>query len=771
MLALVVMLICNGFIGVIGYEKDSTDEKDYLEPRVDVGKCSDFCHLKYIPYLLCKDEDDNLVKNPWETCHRGYCDKDKIKLKYVTNDGTKKRENYVPKTRVGQSAYFKYLCLDQRGLPQKLKCELRDGDRKWEDEDKIRCHEPLELSSHLNLLVTEKPPDMIPKLNEILNHSNATLKPVDISSIAEIIKNSFDIPDKKASMATHLIGISLKVMETEKETLRMSAELNATNTLLINFEENLNALAPKLLSEIRESDPSPAANDVIKSDIFWGLGVKALISSNLSVFFVNPDIANVTGISLHWNDKSSQWSYNVIYSSNQTENIRNLENLETAAFLPDKLWQEVKKKGAKYLIFKVYKQDVLFVEMEEELHRRPTSVVISITISGWHEHNLPEKLPIFLRNGNTDPNLSEGGCGYWNYATWLSDGVSTLGSADSNFFNNSMILCFADHLTQFTFLLGVGGRQTVTPDIHDYILDILTNVGLFLSLGGIFIIFLTAIVFRHFRRMASTKILLNFCFALAIQLIVFLVVSNVKILDQVKLKERFNIDECIFMGALMQYLLLVVFIWMLIIAFLQFKRYVTVVGVSHPDHYILMSAIVAWTLPLVPTLLVVFLDGQSYIPTDPSQELPIICYPSGRGLGLGVILPIGLVTSVNTLIVGFIFWKVDQNLIQRKIKIQMRLFALQFFLLGISWIFGLFVVLGFGIVFSYLFCITTPLQGFILFLYFVAFKKDNQMAWMRLCCLKSRKNLIRETDTSDIPMDPVSQGSQNTLSSMRKVPN
>lgn len=377
MLALVLLFICNGFIGVIG------DKKDFKEPRVDVGKCSDFCHLKYIPYLLCKDEDDKLVKNPWETCHRGHCDKDKIKLKYVTKDGTKKRENFVPETRVGESAYFKYLCLDRRGLPQKLKCEFRDGDRKWEDEDDIRCYEPQELSSHLNQLVSEKPPDMIPQLNEILNQSNETLKAVDISSIAEIIKNSFDVPDKEASLATHLIGISLKVMETEKETLRLSAELNATNTLLVNFEENLNALAPKLLSEIRESDPIPSSNNVIKSEIFSELGVKAFISSNLSVFFVNPDIANVTGISMHWNSKGSQWSYNVIYSSNQTQNIRNLENLETAAFLPDKLWQEVRKKGAKYLIFKVYKQDVLFVETEEELQRRPTSVVISITISGW----------------------------------------------------------------------------------------------------------------------------------------------------------------------------------------------------------------------------------------------------------------------------------------------------------------------------------------------------------------------------------------------------
>jgi len=64
------------------------------------------------------------------------------------------------------------------------------------------------------------------------------------------------------------------------------------------------------------------------------------------------------------------------------DDVRAIENLETAVFLPEKLWKKLKKKGATYLVFKVYTRDALFVETAEEIQRRPTSNVISITIPG-----------------------------------------------------------------------------------------------------------------------------------------------------------------------------------------------------------------------------------------------------------------------------------------------------------------------------------------------------------------------------------------------------
>jgi len=328
-----------------------------------------------------------------------------------------------------------------------------------------------------------------------------------------------------------------------------------------------------------------------------------------------------------------------------------------------------------------------------------------------------------------------------------------------------VILCLADHLTQFTFLLGVSKMQTSFDSYEDdRTLDIITNVGLTLSLLGLFAIFLTAAVFKSFRSLASTKILLNLCAALFLQLLFFLILSQSKFLE---LFDQSDWEKCTLIGAMMQYLLLVVFSWMFIIGFLQYQRYVRVIGVNHPRHYILISAIVAWTLPLVPTLLVVFLEPDSYRPSNSSLDTPIICYPSGYGLSLGVILPIGLITVANAMLVGYITWSVYKALFTRDLVLkQLGLFVLLFFLLGITWIFGLCSYFDFGRIFAYLFCLTATLQGFVLFLFFIVFNKENQRAWLGLCCNLRQK---RDQETIEMPTDSIlKRSSQSSTHSTSK---
>ncbi|EDX15092.1 GD16589 [Drosophila simulans] len=445
----------------------------------------------------------------------------------------------------------------------------------------------------------------------------------------------------------------------------------------------------------------------------------------------------------------------MLHLSDNEEDIRSMENLESAVFIPEKLWSQLKRKGASYLVFKVYTRDALFVETEEEVKRRPTSNVISITIPGLNDNKLPGKLPFFLRNAKANETQFEGGCGYWNYETWLSDGISTCGGGSLEASSHPVILCHADHLTQFTFLLGVSKMQTGvdTNEEDDHSLDVITNVGLTLSLLGLLMIFITAAVFKSFRTLASTKILLNLCAALGLQLLFFLILSQSHLLEQLEQSESVR---CTLVGAVMQYLLLVVFSWMFIIGFLQYQRYVRVIGVNHPRHYILMSAVAAWSLPLIPTLLVVFLEPGSYRPNNSSMDYPILCYPSGYGLSLGVILPIGVITVANAILVGYISWSVYTALFKRDLIFkQLGLFVLLFFLLGITWIFGLCTYFDFGRIFAYLFCLTATLQGFVLFLYFIVFNKENQRAWLGLCCNSSKK---RNQETIQMPTDSILQG-------------
>ncbi|XP_017145402.1 adhesion G-protein coupled receptor G2 [Drosophila miranda] len=707
----------------------------YVQPHLSIGSCLDYCHFRFIPFLPCIDENNQFASSPAEACGRGNCDAEHFELNYRTSDGVEveSRRNHVERTRLGRLANLRELCLDERGFPVRRRCEIRNGTTAWQSLSNITCRTGRKLSSNLNRLAVEGPPDMIIRLSHLLRQSHEPLKPVDIFSIGQIFESLLEKP-KNASFVSDLLGICLRVMATDWETLHLSAELNATNTLLSNFEDYLDALPPQIVPK-----ESCSVEAMGHSHVSGVNGVYALISNELSVFFVNPDCANVTGIAIHSVGSDRQegasphaavFGYSPLSSSESLENIRARKGLETAAFVPEPLWRSLKQKGATYLVFKVYTRDSLFMETESSV-RIPSSAVISISIPGMKDNSLPLKLPFFLRNGNTHSSLmAGGGCGYWNYETWLSDGITTCSNGSSD----PIILCHADHLTQFSFLLGISRSQTGVDQYEDdRTLDMITNVGLSLSLFGLLAIFLTAALFRRFRRLASTKVLLNLCLALALQTLLFMDIGKGELLRLVQFG-----DSCLIGGALMQYFLLVVFSWMLIIGFLQFKRYVKVIGVTYPSHYIFISALVAWTLPLVPTLLLVELDPASYRPPQESPDMPptFLCYPSGHGLYLAVVLPIALVTLANALMVGYITFSVYRALNTRGQHVlqQLRLFVLLFFLLGLTWIFGFCSYFQWGRAFSYLFCLMATLQGFVLFVYFIIFNTDNRLAWLHLIC-------------------------------------
>jgi len=66
---------------------------------------------------------------------------------------------------------------------------------------------------------------------------------------------------------------------------------------------------------------------------------------------------------------------------------------------------------------------------------------------------------------------------------------------------------------------------------------------------------------------------------------------------------------------------------------------------------------------------------------------------------------------------------------------QLRMSLLLFFLLGLTWIFGLLAMLApslaaWRVTFSYLFCTTATLQGLALFLFFIVWEKKTRNMWL-----------------------------------------
>ncbi|XP_030564087.1 adhesion G-protein coupled receptor G7-like [Drosophila novamexicana] len=712
-------------------------------------------------------------------CNALHCEPEVFLHDYITrNHDQSPHNNTWKKARIGEAATLHDICLLRNGLPVTRKCQVKGMRAQWEPIDKwapVVCMRrfrersiTVELNSlHDDLLEGRRRTNNAQErrhttalMRDMFRQEDRTLLPADVHVAGQVFVELME-QEKDAALSGDLISICREIMSSDANVLQLSAQLNATNSLLNSFEDYMDALPQQLVP--REScgkvvvhaasEASDSAANGVEVLSKANIGVHALMSSNLSVLYVNPSCDNITGVAIYSSAAPNRHSsgcgfwYRFLYANENLEQLRRETNLETATYVPEQLWRQLSQRGASYLILKVYAHDGLFVEDTQKRSRRPRSKVLSISIPGFEGKALPQSLPFLLHNENhRQPDAlavtTGSGCGYWNYRTWLSDGITTISGTDM--LREPVIVCQTRHLTQFSYLLGgsyrsndLGAEVLVTP-INERVLDIISIVGCCLSLFGVLGIFLTAALFKSWRSQASTKVLLHLCMAMMLQMVLFVFINTDDISEQLVVQG--DNTRCVLLGATLQYSILALFCWMLIIAFLQFQRYVTVIGIERPRHYILKAALVAWSLPLLPTLLVACIDPGSYLPTAEQLAMDTgICYPSGYGLIFGVVLPVTLITVANLVIFVYVFYSISHSLSQsiqraerKLVSKQIRLSVLLFFLLGLSWIFGIFAFLQAGVAFSYLFCLTATLQGFVLFVYFVLLDEVNRRAWIGL---------------------------------------
>ncbi|XP_037805662.1 uncharacterized protein LOC119599827 [Lucilia sericata] len=743
-----------------------------------------------------------------------FCQAESFQHYIIENNGELTlHQNSWKRAKIGEYSTLRDLCLQPNGLHLTRKCiyDYKLQRAKWtsiEHLNDFKClqHTRQELiteelnSLHGNMTTSNfLVRDMNTRrhtatiLLNLLEKPKVKLLPADVQLTSEILKNIVT-DNQDLEISRDILKITHNLMATDPVVLRMSAEVNATNCLLETFENYMDALTERLVSDSQcqitlPADSLPITNNNDTSVEILNLsnmGVYGHITRNISVFFVNPNCAHISGIAIYdsyqlnnqfeqpqlqnqiYYDSLNDFHYRFIFMNESINDLLQETNLELASFIPMDMWYTLQQKfysslsNTRVVVFKIYAHDGLFVEQNLLRSRKPFSKILSISIPGFTDE-LPGPLPFILRHKSLTNNMKSSlntGCGYWNYSTWTSNGVYT-NSSQYTTASSNLILCSTNHLTQFSYLLGGGFRQNDLTDeilvtaVHQEALDIISIIGCTLSLLGLVGIWITALLFKSWRSQASNKVLLNMCVALTLQMVLFLFVNTDDVAEA--LVEKHSYTKCIVLGALLQYSILVLFTWMLIVAFLQFQRYVTVIGIQRPKHYIIKSAIIAWGLPLVPTLLVALLDSKSYIPSNYQLATDTgICYPSGNGLHFGVILPVSLIVLANLAIFLYVFYSISHTLsmsMQRNEKQmvikQIRLSILLFFLLGLSWIFGIFAFMKAGIVFSYLFCLTATMQGFVLFIYFVIIDENARTSWQKLLCPTCVKK-SREKKTAEL---------------------
>jgi hypothetical protein len=430
-------------------------------------------------------------------------------------------------------------------------------------------------------------------------------------------------------------------------------------------------------------------------------------AENCMLLIYDLDETNFTGFALLNDDHS--FRPEILKGDANILDLLEYDNLDSAVILSSKLKNQTEESGK--VVLTVYYNDALFNENKSRAESISKIFGVVLPVSADYEG----PVSVYHKVAKKD---SYGDCAYWNY----DESTPGLWKDDSDSLDlTPLVLCKYWHTTHFGLLLLDDDKY------DDEVLDWITAINCTISFLGMCVIVLTAILFQRWRNKVGNQLLLHFVLSSMLQLLLFYVSCTVSRSDNV---------GCTFTGMLLHYSIISQFCWMLVIAILQFKRFVVVFG-GHSEYLQLKSCLFAWGCPLIPVLGVFVFDADNYVNGKVG-----LCYPSGYGLYLAVWLPICIALIIN----GFIFAYIVNNVTQKRIECthfgtddtiyHWILAFFLFFMLGMTWIFGFLAELDFGVVFEYLFCTLATLQGFVMFLFFILFNKNTRYFYTQLIKLK-----------------------------------
>ncbi|KAJ0182411.1 hypothetical protein K1T71_001780 [Dendrolimus kikuchii] len=645
-------------------------------------------------------------------------------------------------TPIGHISAPKQFCLQANGLPVKRRCHgsYHLGSRWGQVHGSCdSVYKPSDTTTFLYNFIKGKVSSnfttrfLTDGLEFVLNDVMLII-PADIYYLSMSLQQILNMAQKNDTYIDmgdidNIAWVMDRVMTLDCDYLRLAQSLNSTNIILSSVSDIIELI-------VRENTifyPKNAEN------ISYELAVKPQFVVQISY----PRYNNITGIAISRtseNDTFDAMKIEPLYKNTTLDKVLAIENLEIATWIPNKLLKTLKiysneSKDPKietedvHITISIFYNDAVFQEMFTNKHA-VNSRILGLAIPGFIS-NLEYPVPILFRSFRKNQN--ESFCGYWDYksktkdygtGSWRSNGCFIIRTI------NNITVCECYHLTHFGHLLKMPGNDLNNEPIeihHVKALNTITLVGSFLSLVGIVGIWITALVFANWRRKAGTKVLLQLSSAIALPLILILV-FNLKTSIFVEHMGKHTVADdkktiCIVLGALLHYSILSSFMWMLITAILQFIRYVQVLGVSRPSRFMVKFTVVGWGIPIIPITIVLAVNAENYIPNSTYNRT--ICYPQGLYMIMGVLVPICIILIINITLFLLVLHAISRGP-KGHMKItdidlvgaQLRLSVFLIFLLGLTWIFGIFSFSN-NLLWSYLFCLTSTLQGFVLFIYFV----------------------------------------------------
>ncbi|KAM4714826.1 adhesion G protein-coupled receptor L3 isoform 7-T9 [Anableps anableps] len=330
---------------------------------------------------------------------------------------------------------------------------------------------------------------------------------------------------------------------------------------------------------------------------------------------------------------------------------------------------------------------------------------------------------------NFNPN-----CSFWSYSKRTMIGYWSTQDCRLLSTNRTHTTCSCTHLTNFAVLMAHVDVKNTDP-VHEMLLDVITWVGILLSLVCLLISLFTFCFFRGLQSDRNT-IHKNLCISLFIAESLFLVGIN-------------RVDQpiaCAVFAALLHFFFLAAFTWM----FLEgVQLYIMLVEVFESEHsrrrYFYL---VGYGVPALIVAVSAAVDYRSY-GTDRVCWLRLDTYFIWSFIG-----PATLIIMLNVIFLGIALYKMfhhtailkpDSGCLDNIKSWVIGAIAL-LCLLGLTWAFGLMYVNESTVIMAYLFTIFNSLQGMFIFIFHCVLQKKVRKEYGK--CLRTHCCSGKSVDSS-----------------------
>ncbi|KAK7091735.1 adhesion G-protein coupled receptor G2-like [Littorina saxatilis] len=584
-------------------------------------------------------------------------------------------------------------------------------------------------------------PEIVNATKAVLRE-NSTTSALDVILVANILENATRLSNIPIETATGLLEIVDIVAGLNQTVLEDSNTAdNATNRVLQAVE----SLGDSVLLGESGSTRIQTNNTVLQ---VWNL--TTVSDSHVLGLELASDSGEVTEVT------EGQGR------GNRSEGEEKYDNTDTAIMLPGKIGRsiieeypgrDIRISASIFTKTSLFRSSETVVTDADSRHRHTTLnskvIALRITVDGQPKTNLSAFgngsvttvfTPVQPLSKDQAIQRERSRCVFWDFA--LQDGKGAW-SEEGCYHSNTVqgkLVCECDHLTNFAVLLDLYGQETrkeKIAQIHESALSLISVFGLSLSIAGLSVTVISFIAIKKLHSSHPQQTLFNMALALLLAWVTFLAGFS-RVHGHV---------SCVLVAALLHYLILVSFMWMVIEGILQYLLLVKVM-VTKFSRYMLKTALPAWGLPLIPVIIILSIDVDLYSGGEH------YCWMSRTPFYYAFLAPIIIMVSANIVLYVLVVVSVCRRRDMSHGGTSYTVISIRasigcFVVLGLSWLFAFFAIEDARLVFQYLFTCTTAFQGFLIFAIFTARDPAVRQFWLDLIC---RRKLPRRGPRGSLPL-------------------